>query len=338
VNRAIGVALLCLVALAGVGPGLAATGAPTAADRPARVTAQDAVNGTTIVHEGDRLTVRSGVDQTIRGETTLSPGTPLQVRVRSADTGSPFLLTGGAEVTDFGTFNATFDFHTVPANTTFQVTVLRNGTALAETTGVVRPCEREACEYVPTPTDGTPTEATPAADAPGVADTVEARHGGTATVPLTFGSTGTLTVRVDAPFRDLGGLTAVVTDTDGDGRETLRLRTGEVGPGEHRVRVRTNNATHPATVTNATVEGMLDPAEYDLAVYEGRGTDGNPVDVGTLVVFATDGSTATAAGTDAEPLVDGRAESGAIPGVAALALGGLLAVVGIGLLFGTHRS
>jgi PGF-CTERM protein len=102
----------------------------------AAVTAQ---SGVSIAHEGDELTVPPAEKATISGESDLPAGTTLTVRVQSTgDTEPRFIRTADdVTVSEDGSFSATFDFSNRSAGDTFEVTVVRNGTALASTEGRV---------------------------------------------------------------------------------------------------------------------------------------------------------------------------------------------------------
>ncbi|SFR64481.1 DUF7827 domain-containing protein [Halogeometricum limi] len=80
-------------------------------------------------HTLDDVTVAASSNQSIAGETTVAPGTEINLRVRSdGDTQPSFLKTATAYVTENGTYEAMFDFSEQSANDTFTVTV-RGGVA-----------------------------------------------------------------------------------------------------------------------------------------------------------------------------------------------------------------
>ncbi|MFB6307736.1 MAG: BGTF surface domain-containing protein [Haloarculaceae archaeon] len=117
-------------------------GEETLTTRTARIervpgTAPEAESRPHLVYEGDRLTVENESGQTIRGETDLSAGTDLVVRVRSTNGGSPFLYQQPATVRDDGTFEATFNFSAVQPGTEFEVVVRNDERTFVDTSGVV---------------------------------------------------------------------------------------------------------------------------------------------------------------------------------------------------------
>ncbi|SFR55699.1 DUF7827 domain-containing protein [Halogeometricum limi] len=80
-------------------------------------------------HTLDDVEVAASANQSIAGETTVAPGTEINLRVRSdGDTQPSFLKTATAYVTENGTYEAAFDFSEQSANDTFTVTV-RGGVA-----------------------------------------------------------------------------------------------------------------------------------------------------------------------------------------------------------------
>ncbi|QIB73518.1 PGF-CTERM sorting domain-containing protein [Halogeometricum borinquense] len=77
----------------------------------------------------DPLNVSAMADQKVMGETTVAPGTELNLRVRSTgDTQPSFLKTSTVYVTENNTFSSMFDFSEQEAGDTYEITV-RNGPA-----------------------------------------------------------------------------------------------------------------------------------------------------------------------------------------------------------------
>ena len=126
-------ALLVVVAVAAVGAAVVVgvVGPPDLGGGRA-----DAAEAPRLVYDGERLTVESAPEQTIHGETDLDAGTELAVRLRSTGE-NPFLTSTTATVDDDGAFEATVDTSHVRPGTTFEVVVLRNGTAITNATGEV---------------------------------------------------------------------------------------------------------------------------------------------------------------------------------------------------------
>ena len=111
-----------------------------------------AAEDTRLVHDGDRLVVEAATAQAVVGETDLSAGTTLSVRIRSAEADQPFLKTATATVTADGTFRARFDFSGVSPGATFDATVSHDGSRLASAAGEV------VCAGCTTPRDRTPAD------------------------------------------------------------------------------------------------------------------------------------------------------------------------------------
>jgi PGF-CTERM protein len=102
------------------------------------------------------VNVSAAANQTIEGETTVAPGTELDLRIRSSgDTQPSFLKTGTVYVTENNTFSGTFDFSEQKAGDTFDVTV-RGGVADSET--VEGNVAEGGANQTETDTNGTVTE------------------------------------------------------------------------------------------------------------------------------------------------------------------------------------
>lgn len=123
-------------------------------------------------------------------------------------------------------------------------------------------------------------------DEPWLAENVvHAYTGRTALIPLNI-DTGTM--RPSAATVVLGSddanyrLNATVRDASGDGRVALSFNTSNAGQDAPTLSV---DEGDELTVNSETsLSSSLDPANYDISVYAGTGTDDNPVDVGTLVI------------------------------------------------------
>lgn len=146
-DRLAAVALVLLVgatALSSTGTALAGdavSGSLPEVDESAALTAQ--TDGTTLVYDGENVTLEAGQGQAVRGRSDLPAGTTVVVRLRSAGE-NPFLKSGEAVVDQDGRFRATFDLSDVPAGTTFDVMV-RGDDDLASAEGVVVECT-DSCE------------------------------------------------------------------------------------------------------------------------------------------------------------------------------------------------
>ena len=111
----------------------------TASDETTTAVTPDA----TFVTDGDALVFEQKPNQTIRGETTLEPGTNLSLDVE----GDAFYMSQVVTVTDRGTFNATFDFSEKALGQELEITLRHDETRLAEATGRIRECPG-GCESI----------------------------------------------------------------------------------------------------------------------------------------------------------------------------------------------
>jgi len=312
-------------------------------------------DGTTVDTTDGEVVVDAAAGQTISGETTLDPGTPLSIRVTSQSERSPFLMQVETAVGDDGSFSAPFDFGNVPVGTAFEVTVRGDGDALAEADGRVADCEDSCPTATASPEPGGEgSTATPLdTDEIGVRSVAQVASGDTVRIPVTFGDADALTVTLGDEQAVNYETSAVVRDTNGDGRAVVVVRTGAAEDADRPVlAVAEAGETRPANVTSETVlDGSLDPFEYDVSVSAGTAADGEPDAIGTLVVRADDGgagddaSTATADDPPADPAgpngatvaADGGSGS-ALTGLGALAIGGLIAFGGVATFLGFVRN
>lgn len=94
-------------------------------------------HSTSLDYDGDALTVESAPEQTIAGETNLSAGTDVTLRLESIDDARPFLKSATATVTENGRFSTAVNMTMVPTGSTFEVTVRHDGDTLALADGEV---------------------------------------------------------------------------------------------------------------------------------------------------------------------------------------------------------
>lgn len=94
-------------------------------------------NGTTVDHEGVRLTLKALDNRTVSGETDLESGSNLTVILRSSNGANPFLLTETVTVREDSTFAATFDMRGIANGTNFDVVVRHDDATEAELNGQV---------------------------------------------------------------------------------------------------------------------------------------------------------------------------------------------------------
>ena len=291
-------------------------------------------------YEGERLELSAADNRTVRGETSLPPGSDAVVVLEATRDGS----TGGvgwvesysdAAITETGTFVATFDLAGYGPNTTFEARLVHEETVVASAPGRLVACERRCLRT----------------DEVRVLDSVEVDRNRTAAVPVTFGSGDRLNVTVRNTTGPAYRLNATVRDTDGDGRATLLFRTAHAGDDEPTLLVREGEETRPVSVAGETTLDRTFPAA--LYLIEAR-TPGEPDawDTGTLVVFEsrrppTNGTTTPASGPAEEggddavatttpetpdPLevrTDGGNDGIDLVSIGSVGVGGLIAVGGI---------
>ncbi|WP_254543908.1 DUF7282 domain-containing protein [Halomarina pelagica] len=104
------------------------------------------------INDTDTVVVSAQENATVTGESSVAPGTELTVVVKSTGD-SPFLLDETVEVQEDGTFNATFDFSDVSANTEFETTVSGYGGSVTNP-GIVQPAPTSSVSVSDQTNDG----------------------------------------------------------------------------------------------------------------------------------------------------------------------------------------
>lgn|GEM_PF-2300977 len=94
-------------------------------------------HSTALDYEGDAVTLASASGQTVAGETDLSAGTDVTLRLEATGDASPFLRTVTATVTDEGRFSAAVNASAIEPGSTFEVTVRHDGDTIALADGEV---------------------------------------------------------------------------------------------------------------------------------------------------------------------------------------------------------
>jgi hypothetical protein len=163
---------------------------------------------------------------------------------------------------------------------------------------------------------------------------VTVRRGRTASLELSTGGAGALTVVVGGP-EDGYELVATARDGNGDGRTTLYVDTAAAGSDAPTVSVPEGDSV--AVGSEVDLDTRLDTGEYGVTVYRGDAASGPPDAVGTLVVEASgtvtpngDGSSSTAPAETP----DGTPATGTRPaGGTGDALPDWLPAVGAGVVF-----
>ena len=254
---AVAVAMLLSVAAVGTGPALG----------------QADTNATL---DGDRFPLSADQQQVVSGETTASPGTELTVRLRSRNASTPYLNQRTAYVGETGEFAAVFDMSSVPANTSYRLTVLRNGTTLVERSGTIAPCTGDCTDSVPP---------MPQPPVPGTVRTVE--QGQIATLPV--GTNGSDTVAFSLGSRaDNYLVNATLSDGNGDGEVRVRFDTAAAGTDTRTLTVADSADSLTVTRAEPALPAPLDAADYGYRVYyDGEPTD-EPDAAGVLSVRANE--------------------------------------------------
>lgn len=331
------VALAALATLGGVAAASVAGAAPAAASTaPGTPAAADATApNATIDHDGERLNVDQAAGQTISGTTTLEEGSTVTVRVRSSGE-SPFLHQRVVTVAADGSFEATMDFSDVERGVEFSVSIMHNGSTLAQAPAVVGECDPACGE-----SGGSAEFRT---------SVIQVTQGETAAIGVTLTDRETATVVVGSPETNTR-LPVTVTDGNGDGTVVLQVETVVDGPNDAGVAAK---ASGDSVRVHDDVDRptAMDPADYDVALYlDGDGEGQNEADIGTLVVteatedLGTTRTTESTNATESTTTVGTVYESGttdladdsggfSLGTMGILAVGGVLAVLGVVALVG----
>ncbi|MFC7140072.1 BGTF surface domain-containing protein [Halosimplex aquaticum] len=137
--------------LANVSARIAAVESETPTDGP------DSDGVPSLEYEGDRLTLAALENETVRGETNLSAGSEVTVRLTSTSDASPFLVQNTATVAEDGTFAAPVDLVGIANGSTFEAVVRHDGETLASAEGIVVGGVNEEPTGDSTPTNRTGT-------------------------------------------------------------------------------------------------------------------------------------------------------------------------------------
>ncbi|MFC6862312.1 BGTF surface domain-containing protein [Halomicroarcula sp. GCM10025817] len=260
-------------ALVGLLLGAAVVGAaPAAADQTATIDA-----GSFPLHADDR--------QVVSGETTLSPGSELTVRLRSNNASNPFLKQDTTRVLQNGTFAATFDMSPVPANTSVNLVVHSDGETLVERDTRVVACDGNCSDPAPPTPASTPTPTETDWEGSGldVRRVTAVEQGATATIPLSMEGVEVATVSIGGPDVNYV-INATVRDGDADGEARVLFNTSNAGTDGATLAIADSDDDLTVTNDEPALPSTLDPAPYDIRLYEGTGTAGQPAAVGTLSI------------------------------------------------------
>jgi hypothetical protein len=281
-------------------------------------------------YEGDRLTLAAADRQTVRAETSLPPGTEVQVLLDATDADGVAWVTSraGATVSEAGTVNATFDLAGYGPNVSFEARLVHEETVVTSAPGRLTACEQYCLRT----------------DEVRVLGGVEVNQNRTAAIPVTFGDGDRLNVTVENTTGPAYRLAATVHDSDGDGRATLLFRTAHAGDEEPTLLVREDNETRPAELINESSLNRTIPAALYMVTARTPG-ERNAWDLGRLVVFESRllPETATSASGGDEPrsttdsvtpdpldVQEDRGNVGlGLVSLGSIGVGGLIAVVGL---------
>lgn len=243
--------------------------------------AGSAVGQSTAELDEDSLPLSAAEQQVLRGETSLSEGTQVTVRIVSEDSGNPFLRREEAIVDSNGTFATVFDMSRVPANATYELTVRHDSEKLLQRNERVVACERNCTDPVPdrlsTVHSQSPSETY-----------TEVEQGAVAAVPVTFGDSNVTTFSIGGPSVNYRH-NVTVTDGNGDGRATLQFNTSNAGTDRQTIHAVDANSTVTVVEEEPDLASTLDPASYNYRYYHGHSTSGAPETTGVVrIVNGTD--------------------------------------------------
>ncbi|AQL43060.1 hypothetical protein BV210_10195 [Halorientalis sp. IM1011] len=172
---------------------------------------------------------------------------------------------------------------------------------------------------------------------------VPVRQEAVAHVPVQVRPGTAVTLRIRRPGTPDDYVVAV-EDTDGSGRVPLLFRTGAVDAGSHRVATSGDNDVRlleGASDTDAIAEGLLSIDVYNGSGlrYDDDGIRNEHLGVGTLQLLEANGTDTDPTETQTTgPSIGDDDDGENLNGLAAIGVGGLLAVVGVAILFGVRRQ
>ncbi|MCU4801182.1 hypothetical protein OB920_12445 [Halobacteria archaeon HArc-gm2] len=230
--------------------------------------------------DGDQFTLQAGPGQEITGTTSLDSASSVTVRLESEDADQPFLVATETLVSNDGTFSTHLDLTDARPGTRFKVSVLHEGEQLTQTTGEVIPCDG-GCE-APTTETASPRP-TIDADELGFKSVVEASATETARIPVGLGDADAATLVVGSADVNYV-VAATVRDGNGDNRVVVEFDAAAAGTDNRTISV-ADEADDVAVVDPEPDLGFsIEPADYDMQLYGGDSTDGEPDSTGTLIL------------------------------------------------------
>ncbi len=164
----------------------------------------------------------------------------------------------------------------------------------------------------------------------------------TAEVPIVLADADAVSLSIGSP--DSGyEINATVRDGNGDGRAVVRFDATSAGrEGATLSTAADADAVSVRPGSEVALDSRLDAGNYDLTLYRGSEIDGEPDEIGTLVVTARNetasqsGESTTASVTGGDDPVGQRSALGSGAGV--LALGGLVGIAGIAVVLRAIRG
>jgi len=232
--------------------------------------------------EGEAITLSAAAGQTIDGQTDLTAGESVTVRLQSTDTESPFLQRATTTVGEGGHFSVEANLSVVEPGTEAQATLRADGETLGDADVVI---EGDASESDDSASEGT----SPALES----SIVHVQNGQTTAFTVDYGSADVATLSIHSDGADgepTWEIVATIHDSDDDGTATVRFDTQAVGSDAPTL----SAAEDDLTITSESTldDDGLDPADYYLTLDIGSQID-DPTDIGTVVLTAGDGTAAS---------------------------------------------
>ncbi|WP_423999595.1 BGTF surface domain-containing protein [Haloarcula salina] len=164
----------------------------------------------------------------------------------------------------------------------------------------------------------------------------------TAELPVVLADADAASLSIGSPDSNYE-INATVRDGDGDGRVVVRFDATSAGrEGATLSTASDADAVSVQPGSEVALDGRLDPGNYDLTLYRGSEIDGEPDEIGTLVVTdlnetsSLSGESTTASVTGDDDPIGQRSVLGA--GTGALAFGGVLGIAGIAVVLRAIRG
>ncbi len=164
---------------------------------------------------------------------------------------------------------------------------------------------------------------------------VQGRQGETVRIPVVLATADAATVSIGSPATNYE-INATVRDGNGDSRVVLLFDTAAAGHDEPTLEPAADaDAVAVESGSEVALDSQLAATNYDLSLYRGTEATGQPDAIGTLAV--RDGNASTTASDDVDSVTgetsaaqQSRAGDFGV-GTGALAVGGVLAIAGVGI-------